>query len=957
MRSEFHPGGRRRSHARSTVASRVVLAFLALMLVPGTPSATAADATGVATGVESSTTSRQPLSRQAELQDGEHLANIAPRRRLTQQNEASGPVGRYVKLIVNNFLHFNEMIVYPPGDVHSNAAAGKTVTASDGVDYGGSLAGLVDGDLSTYFHSSDSSDNWVMVDLGEEIAIGGIFLYQTENLGGFYRAVGLYAEILDASQNTVLTTAAVQEERAGLLLDFFPDFVTPVDTNQWRGFDRVYGVDDALDEWKQHVHRFRNEFEERDKLIAHDVVSHMTMGDFQCIAVDGDTMVAGGHGLYGPAGAAYIFTRDSPWDLASPWTQLGCPSNCALGKLTPSDSAGYDGFGTHVVIDGDTIIVSAVSQNDLSSGWTRSNAVYVFTRDNPGNLGSGWSQVAKLSPEIYPSNFAWGLSISGDTLAISDPKQTYNGGLGVVHIYKRDDPHDLSSGWSRVTRLTASYAGDGTTDIGIGTTLSLHGDTLVAGAYLWGVGVRGQAIVFTRDNAGDLSSTWTQRARLEGHDIGAGDLFGRFVSLKDDTLVVGAYPHDQYGVANTGAAYVFTRDTAGDLTSGWTQVGCPDNCEIGEITPWDVTWEKGLNGNGYKGLNFGYTVAIDGDIIVIGDGGGSYATRYQEMGEDLSGTVYIFRRVSPGDLSSRWALVSSVKASDQFESSNTPRAQMLGTSVSVSGYTVIAGASGDDPPGAENGGAVYVFSPRGCDTSQPPTSGTVGSCNATLAIGSTCQPTCDTGYTVSGPSSCSFGTLTAATCEPSPCDASTAPSNGGVGDCTSSLASGSTCQPTCDTGYTVSGPSSCSLGVLTAATCEPDPCTASSDSAKDGSDGTFWCINGGTVGGTTTACTCTDCNPGYEDASCQTASACTASLDPAKDGSDGTFWCINGGSAGGTTGTCTCTSCATRYGGKNCHIGPCDMEKSCFDFNVRNGMTTPASCAFLGDEDVTGCRN
>jgi hypothetical protein len=33
------------------------------------------------------------------------------------------------------------------------------------------------------------------------------------------------------------------------------------------------------------------------------------------------------------------------------------------------------------------------------------------------------------------------------------------------------------------------------------------------------------------------------------------------------------------------------------------------------------------------------------------------------------------------------------------------------------------------------------------------------------------------------------------------------------------------------------------------------------------------------------------------------------------------------------------------------------MEKSCFDFNVRNGMTTPASCAFLGDEDVTGCRN
>ena len=51
------------------------------------------------------------------------------------------------------------------------------------------------------------------------------------------------------------------------------------------------------------------------------------------------------------------------------------------------------------------------------------------------------------------------------------------------------------------------------------------------------------------------------------------------------------------------------------------------------------------------------------------------------------------------------------------------------------------------------------------------------------------------------------------------CDASAAPSNGAVGDCTSSLASGSMCQPTCDSGYSVSGASSCSAGSLTAATC------------------------------------------------------------------------------------------------------------------------------------------
>ena len=73
----------------------------------------------------------------------------------------------------------------------------------------------------------------------------------------------------------------------------------------------------------------------------------------------------------------------------------------------------------------------------------------------------------------------------------------------------------------------------------------------------------------------------------------------------------------------------------------------------------------------------------------------------------------------------------------------------------------------------------------------------------------------------------------------------------------------------------------------------------------------------------------------------------------AKDGGDGDFYCVNGGTIGGTTGSCTCTSCDTAYGGASCHIGPCDMEQSCYDFNVRNGMTTPATCAWMAD--VTGC--
>ena len=59
------------------------------------------------------------------------------------------------------------------------------------------------------------------------------------------------------------------------------------------------------------------------------------------------------------------------------------------------------------------------------------------------------------------------------------------------------------------------------------------------------------------------------------------------------------------------------------------------------------------------------------------------------------------------------------------------------------------------------------------------------------------------------------------------CDANVRIVNGAVGTCTDTLASGSSCQPECDAGYTVSGTSSCLDRVLTRATCNADPCDAS----------------------------------------------------------------------------------------------------------------------------------
>jgi len=123
--------------------------------------------------------------------------------------------------------------------------------------------------------------------------------------------------------------------------------------------------------------------------------------------------------------------------------------------------------------------------------------------------------------------------------------------------------------------------------------------------------------------------------------------------------------------------------------------------------------------------------------------------------------------------------------------------------------------------------------PNPCDASTPPLNGAVGNCTSTVPSGELCQPTCNPGYSPSGPSICIAGSLvTTTTCLPNPCDASVAPANGGLGNCTGSVPHGSVCQPTCNHGwstgyYTVSGVSSCHLGNLTAATCLPHPCNAS----------------------------------------------------------------------------------------------------------------------------------
>ena len=131
--------------------------------------------------------------------------------------------------------------------------------------------------------------------------------------------------------------------------------------------------------------------------------------------------------------------------------------------------------------------------------------------------------------------------------------------------------------------------------------MSIDGDTMVIGAHHDDDdgSNSGSAYVFTRDTAGDLASGWTQVAKLTAADGAEYDHFGRSVSIDGDTVVIGSQRDADQGI-ESGSAYVFTRDTAGDLASSWTQVA-------------KLTADDGAGAD-----HFGFSVSIDGDTVVIG---------------------------------------------------------------------------------------------------------------------------------------------------------------------------------------------------------------------------------------------------------------------------------------------------------------------------------------------------
>jgi Ca2+-binding RTX toxin-like protein len=215
---------------------------------------------------------------------------------------------------------------------------------------------------------------------------------------------------------------------------------------------------------------------------------------------------------------------------------------------------------------------------------------------------------------------------------------------------------DGVTGWAE-RKLTAS---DGAANDFFGLATAVAGELVVVGAgFADAKGPNsGAAYIFEPDATGG----WTE-TKLTASDGAAGDLFGAAVAASGDRVVVGAW---QAGATEAGAVYVFDSDGRG----GWA--------------------ETRLTASDGAANNFGRSVAISGDTIVVGANGDD------DIGTD-AGAVYVLESDGAGG----WKQ-TKLTAADGAEG------DFLGLSVAASGTSAVAGAPRDADGGVGSGSAYLL---------------------------------------------------------------------------------------------------------------------------------------------------------------------------------------------------------------------------------------------------------
>lgn len=361
------------------------------------------------------------------------------------------------------------------------------------------------------------------------------------------------------------------------------------------------------------------------------------------VAISGNTAVVGAYnddyGNKTDAGAAYVYTYNT---AAGVWEHTA--------KLTASDSENGDLFGYSVAIDGDLIVVGAPYQDTPIGGSPvqDAGAAYVFRLE-----GSTWVEKQKLwTVNANPTElFGWDVDVhntAGDDLIVSGVPEGNDGYLdkGYAVVFRSTDQGES---WTEEDTLGDEF---GSALDYFGHSVAVRGDLVFAAAPNYGTD-NGRVYEFRR-----IESVWTKMPQvLTGPNLSH---YGYSVDTNGDVLVVGCEV--------TELAYVYTYNGS----------------------TWDATASLSP-ANPSANDNFGYPVALDGDLILVGANG-------DDVEGDEAGAVYCF-----GYDGEVWREGWKMTASDADDN------DYFGSAVALSGGFAIVGVPGDDDAGSLSGSA-HLFS-------------------------------------------------------------------------------------------------------------------------------------------------------------------------------------------------------------------------------------------------------
>ena len=319
------------------------------------------------------------------------------------------------------------------------------------------------------------------------------------------------------------------------------------------------------------------------------------------------------NGLGANQGSVYVFRRQ----VNGSWTQET--------KLTQPDATGSDNFGVSLAISAGASGVTALIGADRHdvAGNNESGAAYVFFRG-----GSGWTQQAKLLPNIPAAGdrFGTAVDVQGDRAVVGAPLKDSNGtDNGNVYIFSRS-----GSTWSPSGNLPGAGTGHR-----FGQAVAVFGTRVLGGspgAAVAGNPGRGNVRSYTLSG-----SDWVLQSTLTGSDPQFESSFGSTVALNGSTSMVGAPLFDRYG-----------------------------NSDIGQVTVFDgaASVQTLDRGDGIADDLGGYSVSVSGDTVLYGVPGENLA----DIGS--VGAVYVHLRTSTGWTNPQRIVPTTVSAGMFFGSAS-----------------------------------------------------------------------------------------------------------------------------------------------------------------------------------------------------------------------------------------------------------------------------------------------